>query len=88
MAHTTKPFSEYDQNQIFKKSYNENGTVGVDGFIAGRVGNKITQTVSTTTAPNDTLTFVYTDIDGPLMTLVVIYTDNTYNTLISVQRTA
>ena len=88
MAATTKPFSDYDQNQQFRKAYIDTGAMTVDGFAASAVGRKITQTISTTSSANDTLTFnFYENSTDLLMTLVVIYTDSTYSTLLSVERT-
>lgn len=89
MAASSKSMSDYDQNQIVRKVYNDSGTLSVDGFVAGAVGRKITETTSTTTNPDDTKTYhFYENVSTLLMTIVVIYTDNTYETLVSVQRTA
>lgn len=57
MSQTSKPFSEYDQAQIFKKAYNDSGTISVDGFLTGAIGRKVVQAASTTTNPNDTITY-------------------------------
>jgi len=60
MAESNKPLSEYDANQITQKVFNkENATLGVDGFITGRVGNRIDVAISTTTVSNDTETLYF-----------------------------
>ena len=38
---TSKTFTEYDQQQVIKKVYNPDGTLGVNGFLAGKVGHKV-----------------------------------------------
>lgn len=88
MSATQKRFSEFDQNQIFKKSYNDAGTLSVDGFLTGLVGRKVELTISTTTVLNDTQTFQFSENGTTLFVLKVIYTDNTYATMISAERIA
>lgn len=41
---TTKPFSEQSQEQVIKKAQNNDGTLGINGFVAGKVGHKIRKT--------------------------------------------
>ena len=41
---TTKRLSEKDANQVLQGVYNEAGTISVDGFVASKVGAKITRT--------------------------------------------
>ena len=89
MSNTTKPFSLYDEPQIFKKVYNDSGTLAVDGFLAGEIGRKITRTISATNVANDTEIFNYYENQTTLLfQLTVIYTDATRNDLLSVERTA
>lgn len=89
MSATNKPFSEYDTNQIFKKSYNESGTLGVDGFLAGRIGNKMVRTISTTSVANDTEQYDFFENQTTLLySLKVIYTDGTRTELLSAERIA
>ena len=46
MSDTTKPLSERDANQVLQHAHNNvNGTIGVDGFIVGKIGRKIVRTV-------------------------------------------
>ena len=88
MSHTVKPFSDLDQNQMFKKSYSDAGTFAIDGFLSGLVGRKVVQSTSTTTVPNDSITFTFSESGVTLFVLKVIYTDATYATMISAERTA
>lgn len=89
MAETTKRLSEYDYSQVLQKVMNnEGGTLGVDGFLAGKVGHKITQTVATTSVANDTEIFRYYDSANLLLELTIIYSDGTRATLLSAERTA
>ena len=89
MSDATKPFSLYDQQQIFKKAYNPSGTLAVDGFLAGEVGRKITRALTTTNVLNDTEIFSYYENQTTLLfQLTVVYTDATRSDLLSVERTA
>lgn len=88
MSATQKRFSEFDQNQIFKKSYNDAGTLSVDGFIAGLVGRKVALAISTTTVANDTQTFTFSENGTTLFVIKIIYTDSSYSTMISAERIA
>ena len=89
MAETTKPFSEYDSNQINQKVYNpEGGTLAVDGFLAGKVGRRVDLALSTTVVTNDTETFTFSENGTTLFVLVLTYTDGTRAQLLSAERTA
>ncbi len=89
MAETNKQFSDLDQQQVLKKAYNkETATLGVDGFVAGKVGRKIIRSVITTTVANDTEVFEFQESGLSLYTIQVVYTDASLDTLISVERTA
>jgi len=86
---TKKNFSDLDQQQIFKRLYNdESGTLGVDGFVVGVVGRKIERTVVTTTVTNDTEVFTFSENGSAVYTIKVIYSDASLETLLSVERTA
>ena len=89
MAESTKKLSEYDASQIHQKAFNvEGSTMGVDGFVVGKVGRKINLVVSTTTVIDDTETYTFSE-DGVLLhELTIIYTDGSRDQLISVERTA
>lgn len=89
MANTNKPLSERDSNQTLQSSYNDvNATLGVDGFIVGRVGRKVEMTITTTNMANDTEVLNFSENGSPLYEFTVIYTDGSRETLLSAERTA
>ena len=84
MAQTQKPMSEMDFQQVIKQSSNDvNKTIGVDGFIVGKVGHKMTVGY-----PNST-TELYSFYDGStlLYQITIVYTTSTKDLLASVERT-
>lgn len=87
---TSKSLSELDADQIVKKVYNSaDASISVNGFLVSRVNNRVTLTITTTTVSNDTQVFnFYQDLTTLLYTITLIYTDNSYATLISATRTA
>ena len=89
MPNTKKGLSERDHQQVLKHAHNDvNGTIGVDGFLVGKVGHKVVRSVITTTVTDDTEVFEFSDSGTSLYTLHVVYTDGTLETLISVERIA
>lgn len=86
----TKNWSDVDANQALQQSFNQvDASLTTNGFLIGKVGNKITQTISTTTVSNDTSTFnFYCDLTTLLYTYVLVFTDGTQSVLISATRTA
>jgi hypothetical protein len=89
MSITQKPLSHLDYEQTLQSSYNDvNATLGVDGFLTGRVGRKIELAISTTTIANDTETYSFSENGTALYTLQIIYTDGTRAQMVSVERTA
>jgi len=87
MSHTDKPLSNYDHQQTLRGSFNDvDSSITTGSYLTGVVGRKITQTISTTTVTNDTLTFTYTESAIQLYQIQVIYTDATYATMISAER--
>jgi hypothetical protein len=90
MASSNKIMTQKDADQAIRSAYNDvNTTVGVDGFLVGEVGRKITQTITTTTSSNDTLVFDFYEQSGAshLYQFTIIYTDSTYATMLSATRT-
>lgn len=84
-----KHMTKKDDEQTARYAYNDvNATLGVDGFIVGLVGRRITQTMSTTNVADDTATFDFFEGTNLLYTIRVIYTDGTQETLLEVERTA
>jgi hypothetical protein len=89
MTDTTKQASYLDQNQVLRNAYNQEGaTLGVDGFVVGKIGRKVTRVVSTTTVTDDTEIFTFIESGATLYELTIIYTDGTKDNLLSVERTA
>lgn len=86
---TTKRPSALDGNQVLQHSYNDlDGTVAVNGFVAGKVGHKIEVAIATTTLANDTEVYTFSDSGTQLYVITVIYTDGARDLLLSVERTA
>jgi hypothetical protein len=83
MAITNKKLSDRDAAQTNQLSFNDvNATMGVDGFIVGLKGRKITRT--------DGGTFEeYSFYEGAtlLYTIKITYTDITKSNLLEVERT-
>ncbi len=89
MAITTKSQSNLDFQQTLKSSYNDvNATLSVDGFLVGKVGNKVTLAISTTNVANDTETYTFLDSATTLYQLRIIYTDGTRELMLSAERIA
>ena len=84
---TTKPLSEKDYSQTLQGAYNDvDKTLSVNGFIVGKVGHKITQTITTTTVANDTEVFAFYDGATMLYEIEVVYTDGTRSLMLSAER--
>ena len=89
MSITTKPKSGLDGNQTLQKAYNDEGaTLGVDGFIVGKVGHRVDLAVSTTNVADDTETYTFSDNSTQLYVIRLIYTDGTRELLSSAERIA
>jgi hypothetical protein len=87
MANTTKGLSERDANQTLQASFNEvDHSLTTSGFLTGKVGHKVTLTISTTTVLNDTQVYNFFDGLVSLYSLRLIFTDSSYATLISAER--
>lgn len=81
--------SERDANQTLQLAYNDvDATISTNGFLVGKVGNKVTLTISTTSSTGDTQTYAFSSNGTALYSLTLIFTDNTYATLVSAERTA
>lgn len=87
MSNSVKAESERDANQTLKFSFNDiDKSLTTNGFLAGLVGRKVVQAISTTTAANDTLTYTFSESGTTLYAIKVIFTDSTYATMISAER--
>ncbi len=87
MSVIDKPVSNLDANQTLQTAYNDvDATISTNGFLVGKIGNKVTMTISTTTIANDTETYAFFDGVTALYSIKVIYTDGTRQTLVSAER--
>jgi hypothetical protein len=83
MAHIEKKFSERDANQTLQSAYNDvDATISTNGFLVGKVGNKVTVTANSATV--DTYTFF--DNAVQLYQIQLTYTDSTKATLVQAER--
>ncbi len=92
---TSKFIGKIDGDQALRKAYNvEDSTLSVNGFIVGKIGHKVTVTITTTNVANDTERFTFTDQSpippavGPVTLYIidVVYTDGTRTTFLSAER--
>jgi len=89
MADTTKQKSQLDGNQTLQKAFNDvDASMTVNGFVVGKVGHKVTLSITTTSLANDTEVYTFTDSGTQLYIITIIYTDGARDTLLSVERTA
>ena len=89
MSNTSKIFSERDANQTLQAAFNDvDASLTSAGFLVGKVGRKVIMSISTTTVASDTQTYAFSENGTALYSLKLIFTDNTYATLISAERTA
>ena len=86
---TSKPKSQQDANQTLQYAFNDvDATLSVNGFLVGKVGHRITRTVTTTSQPNDTEVYAFSDSGTPLYTLTIVYTDGSQATMLYAERSA
>jgi hypothetical protein len=84
MSQTTKNFSERDANQTLQASYNDvNATLGVDGFVVGKVGRAIEKVAASATIDD----FNFYEGVALLYTIRITYSDNTKSDFTRVERT-
>jgi len=93
MPNTTKPGTKLDYEQAIQGAYNDvNSTLGVDGFLTGKIGRKVELGIS-----SETITGVITGVDNvetysfsengtTLYILKIIYTDTTRSQMVSAER--
>ena len=86
---TTKEIGKIDGDQVLRKAYNvEDSTMSVNGFIVGKVGHRITRTITNTNVANDTERFSFFDNAIQLYIIDVIYATGDREELIEVRRVA
>lgn len=87
MSKTSKTLSERDGQQTLQLAFNDvDATITTNGFLVGKVGRKIVQTISTTSVSNDTATFAFSESGIALYSLKVIYTDSSQSVMLSAER--
>jgi hypothetical protein len=87
MAETRKPMSEKDYAQVIKSVFNDTDkSLTINGFLVGRVGHKVTLTLSTTNFVNDTETYSFYDNGTLLYSIRIIYTDSTRSVMLEAER--
>jgi hypothetical protein len=80
---TSKLMTQKDEAQAIRSAYiDDNGTISVDGFLAGKVGRRVDVAISTTTIANDTSTFSFSENGTPILALQLVYTDGTQSQLL------
>lgn len=85
MSDTTKPLSERDANQVLQHVHNNvNSTLGVDGFIVGKVGRKITRTAVSGTIED----YEFFEGTTSLYKIRVTYDNSSHDNVDQVERTA
>jgi hypothetical protein len=84
MSTTTKSLSERDGDQTLRASFNDiNSTMGVDGFIVGKVGRKVTRSIITSTVDD----FSFYEGATLLYTIRVTYSNAGHDDVNQVERT-
>ena len=85
MAESQKLLSVHDHQQNLQFAFNmEEKTFGVDGFLAGKVGHKITRVLHSVTEED----YSYYDGSSLLMTLRITYVDSSLEVMVSAERIA
>jgi hypothetical protein len=90
MANSTiKPANNLSQENILRASANDHdGSLNVNGYLAGKVGRKIQQTIATTTVAGDTAILDFLEDGILLYQYTIIYTTAGQSVMISAERTA
>ena len=89
MNKTQKSLSQLDGQQTLQSAFNdEDSSMTISGFVDGKIGRKIEQTISTTNVANDTSTLTFTENGTILKITKIIYTDSTRSEWLSVERTS
>jgi hypothetical protein len=87
MADSLKRMSDRDAPQVHKLTFNEEDkSISTAGFLVGKVNREVLPVISTTTVPNDTVTYTYQEDSLVLYVIRCIYTDGTRANLISAKR--
>lgn len=86
---TTKKASDMSFENVLRAAANkEDGSITVNGFLAGKIGHRVEMTIGTTNVANDTEQYDFYDDALLLYSIEVIYTSATRETLMSAERIA
>ena len=89
MSVTSKRLSRADHEQVLQGArVDEDLSILTNGFLAGKVGRKVVQTIITTNVPNDSAQLAFSENGVALYTYLLIFTDATQAVLMSAERTA
>jgi len=89
MAKTTKKGSKKDGLQTLQMAYNDvDASITTNGFLVGKIGHKVTLTISTTTVADDTETYSFFDGTDLLYQIRLVYTSAAKTQMISAERVA
>lgn len=87
MAKTVKNLSDRDYQQTFRLAFNDvDATITTNGFLVGKVGRKVEAVISTTSVPNDTVTYTFSEDGVNLYAYEIIYTSAARTQMISAER--
>lgn len=86
---TTKSASQASAENVLRSAHNEvDASITTNGFLVGKVGHKVTTTLSTTTIVNDTVTFTFLDGATQLYQIKVVYPATQTVDFLSAERTS
>lgn len=86
---STKKTSDLSHENVLRDVHSEvDNSLITNGFLIGKVGRKIEQTITTTSVAGDTAILSFLENGVQLYEYTVIYTDATQQTMISAERTA
>lgn len=86
---TTKRVSDLSSENVFRAAANDHdGSLNVNGYLAGKVGRRIEQTIATTNVAGDTAVLDFKENGILLYRYTIIYTTAGQTIMISAERTA
>ena len=84
MSNTTKPISTEDSNNVLRYAFNDSDrTIAVGGFVATKVGHKVTRTVISALIDD----YSFFDSSTLLYTIRVTYNNSSHDEINQVERT-
>jgi hypothetical protein len=93
MANTTKQGTRLDADQAIQGAYNDvNSTLGVDGFLTGKVGRRVDLAITDTDLgageTQNTEIYTFSESGTTLYQLTIVYTNSDRSQMVSAERTA